>query len=347
MSQKPTWQDVRALRAQPPNLAGGGGARQKTFSGSLQQAQELAEAAAGAGYSSKPILMFYSLSQASRAICASRLKADWNPAGHGLSTVESGNDLLEVEVKASKGGSGLFQAVARAVGESVLSGRVSLGELWRAMPEFDSISIPGQEVRPLIVRPAISLDDATDLDAEAPTEDLFLLLDGLPDNANRGDIQEILGRFPTLENAEVASYPTGLSTGLFSDEEDRGGVAYRRVVMPTTLFPVVRIAGVGLRLREQRAGFHAAAPGAVKDRSDHRCVVPVVGQPPEMLGPIASWWVLLLGLSSVARYQPAVWSKALDIDRSPIAVGLEKLLDTALEVLPHYVVEALTAPPQS
>lgn len=43
----------------------------------------------------------------------------------------------------------------------------------------------------------------------------------------------------------------------------------------------------------------------------------------------------------LARYQPRKWTDALDIDRSPDAAALEYALNTALEVIPHLVLEGL------
>lgn len=46
------------------------------------------------------------------------------------------------------------------------------------------------------------------------------------------------------------------------------------------------------------------------------------------------WWSLLLGLSSLARYEPGAWTVALDLDRSELAVGLERVLDLQKSIFP-------------
>jgi hypothetical protein len=56
------------------------------------------------------------------------------------------------------------------------------------------------------------------------------------------------------------------------------------------------------------------------------------------------WWMLLYGLSSVARYEPEVWVDALDVDNSPLAVPLEQALETAVDVVPALIRDALVAP---
>jgi len=50
--------------------------------------------------------------------------------------------------------------------------------------------------------------------------------------------------------------------------------------------------------------------------------------------PVLIWWVLLFGLSLLARYEPVAWQAALDLDHSKIADPLTSLLDDALEIFP-------------
>jgi hypothetical protein len=53
------------------------------------------------------------------------------------------------------------------------------------------------------------------------------------------------------------------------------------------------------------------------------------------------WWALLLGLSSLARYEPAAWAAAIDLDSSELAVSLERVLDVASERLPMRILRSL------
>src|SRR5262245_60132392 len=79
-----TWQAIRALRAAPTGAAATDPDRRQTFVASLRQAEELAEASAASGYAAKPLPLFYSLSQAGRAIAAAHLSDTWSLRGHGL-----------------------------------------------------------------------------------------------------------------------------------------------------------------------------------------------------------------------------------------------------------------------
>ena len=54
------------------------------------------------------------------------------------------------------------------------------------------------------------------------------------------------------------------------------------------------------------------------------------------------WWVLLFGLSMVARYDPELWIAELDVNRSENAVPIETVLDEALTAVPELVLYALT-----
>jgi len=50
--------------------------------------------------------------------------------------------------------------------------------------------------------------------------------------------------------------------------------------------------------------------------------------------PLLLWWALLLGLSSLARYESAVWTAAIDLDASPLASDLRTMLDIAADRVP-------------
>jgi hypothetical protein len=60
------------------------------------------------------------------------------------------------------------------------------------------------------------------------------------------------------------------------------------------------------------------------------------------LHPILALWAVLLGLSSLARYEPATWSKMIDIDRSAEANAIEHLLEEAIASVPAAVLHMLS-----
>ena len=68
--------------------------------------------------------------------------------------------------------------------------------------------------------------------------------------------------------------------------------------------------------------------------------LPLDARPPSLL---MTWWAVLFTLSMLARYHPVRWADALDPDRSPAAVLLERTMEVALEVVPQLVLEAIMA----
>jgi hypothetical protein len=70
-------------------------------------------------------------------------------------------------------------------------------------------------------------------------------------------------------------------------------------------------------------------------------LVPGLGANQDKLKPFAAWWVVLLALSSAARYHPDRWMAALDRDASLLAVPIEDGLATARELLPWLLRHAL------
>ena len=73
-------------------------------------------------------------------------------------------------------------------------------------------------------------------------------------------------------------------------------------------------------------------------------VVSIPGEHPPT--PLMTWWMILFGLSMFARYYPREWVKALDPDRSPEAVVLDRCMTSALERVPALVLHAVTSAPR-
>lgn len=117
-----------------------------------------------------------------------------------------------------------------------------------------------------------------------------------------------------------------------SGEED----TIRALRQYSTLPPSTRAAA---RLRENLDGnwiataqwdaqdLDAVAPKVALTES--RWLVPALAGQTGPLTPLMLWWLLLFDLSIVARYEPALWSEALAVDRSPVAVPLEAVLKQA------------------
>ncbi|MFC4088598.1 YaaC family protein [Micromonospora sp. GCM10011541] len=68
--ERAVWSDLRATRHAPPGGAGANPERRSTYVAALQQAEELFRATETSGPASSPLLLFYGLSQAGRALTA-------------------------------------------------------------------------------------------------------------------------------------------------------------------------------------------------------------------------------------------------------------------------------------
>lgn len=341
-----TWREIRDLRAVPPGYAGDDDQRRQVFGAALQQAEELAKAARDVGYSTRPILQFYALCQGFRAACAARLEVEWERSGHGLRFVTDIGSVLDSTVVPVPGRADLYAGAMALAEEVALPGKVCLGEVMATLFEFRDVEIVGEDrPRPLIFRLPHRDSELADPAAPAPASDVMVLVDGFRDGWSRDELLVALDAYPTLIGGEPANFPTGIKSGLLMEEEDRDGVAYRRVVHPVTFFPVFRFPlSVGdATVADYLGRFRELAPGPIENSDHVRAVQPGVGEGSWLLGPVTPWWVLLLGLSSMARYHPSQWRNALNIDREPLAPTLERVIDHAEAAIPFYVFHALTA----
>lgn len=124
---------IRALRSDPPGMASDG-KRGKTFGACLEQFEQLLRAGREAPPASAPILLFYALAQAGRAILAAHAPQPWEVHGHGLSIGIEGEEIGATRISPS--GEGLFQAVAAATGSGALTEPITLAETWARIPHL-------------------------------------------------------------------------------------------------------------------------------------------------------------------------------------------------------------------
>ena len=98
--------------------------------------------------------------------------------------------------------------------------------------------------------------------------------------------------------------------------------------------------GALLLWRAEKDGESPLPPAL--DAEGRRWLRPYLAPPTQPPSVLMTWWAALLGLSSLARYHPVEWVRAIDPDESDEAVVLERALDAAIEVLPELILEALT-----
>jgi hypothetical protein len=313
---------IRATRAEPPGFAAGDEERRKIYGAALDQFEELMTAAGAATPRSRPLPLFYALSQAGRAIAAARAEEDWQLRGHGLSApsldVSDVCDLLihPAPSRTKSGGVDSFGAIATLGGSESLSNPVSIGALWASLPgACEYLPEDDRWLRPLHAVPR-----------EPGTQPAF--------DCTRLSADLIGVRGKSLEDArvELGDYP------LASD-----------VDLPTVQNIFVREMtpfGHGVLARWTVGAQDYWEWTQARDRilpleplTGHRWLRPALSG--AALDTTATWWALLFGLSMLARYEPGAWVAALDLDRPGLAAQLTMLLDLALQAVPALVVIAL------
>ena len=131
---------IQALRASPPEPTYRG-ARRRVFGAALGQWDVLLGASEGVPASASPILLFYALAQAGRAVCAARISGQhWRSSGHGLRIGQARNPIGDTVVNPDGGENTSFNAFCRAVGASPLAEGTRLGALWAAVPQLQSVA---------------------------------------------------------------------------------------------------------------------------------------------------------------------------------------------------------------
>jgi hypothetical protein len=145
--------DLRGLRYDPPGYAKRG-ARRTTFQSALEQCEQFQTAARSAGYATRPVQLFYALSQAGRAIVTASPRIGnqaWRVSGHGLTANTNTASAGNVTVAAAK--TGLYASVAAALGlESLVPDEpTALGDLWPLLPEAGFLPLTSDALFPVLL----------------------------------------------------------------------------------------------------------------------------------------------------------------------------------------------------
>lgn len=322
-----SWRGIRALRAQPPGQAGGN--RHATFSTALEQAEQLFRAAATVTAAARPLPLFYGLSQAGRALVASRATNSWHISGHGIREHRSSNrrgaPVADFHVEAV--GNGAFRMVADALGSSGLATPTRLGDLWPLLPEARRFALPGMgDARLLDVRIQTMERDGLPFHgtiqglpaclAEPRTPSIAGVRDDWDEERDR--VATYLSKFPSLSGYQF-TIGRGQPIGLRPTGDN---TAEAEVWWPTSATGgITTVAGWERRLTYRYASYRNAYPSL--DGS------------PRPIHPLLVWWAVLYGLSILARYEPESWGFAIDVNRSQDAVPIEHVLEAALDTVPE------------
>jgi hypothetical protein len=285
--------------------------------------EELLEAAKTVDHIAHPLPLFYALSQAGRAIVAAH-GVDGSVRGHGLAEGKVLDPITKMTVKPLDR-PGLFGAVSAVLACPGLTGPAELGALWAALPDLADTPHGSDEWAPALFVWPLPPDEML---AQFVGEQAVVVFPSASASEAQSDLRSFLDRYPEAARIVPTGAPgvagsilhgsprgTGLLAWLIEDQAD-GTRIYRRV---------------SDEIAEHRyTGEH--------------WLIPRIGPRDDELPPLLLWWVLLFGLSLVARYEPAAWRAALDVE-TPLAVRLEDLLDEALEAVPHWILWALLGQP--
>jgi hypothetical protein len=315
---------VRHQRADPPALAGADEDRQQVFQSALAQAEELWDAAAVAGPASRPLPLFYCVSQAGRAVCAAWTRTEeWRPRHHGLKRRESDATApearaLEYAAAVTSQPLGIYAMVAEATAASTFEGFATVANLWASLPGWPTPNDLFGKDRPrclALEQVRVPGDMRPHLEQLARPTHAALRF-------TKVDVEELPAMYPTMAGVQQ----DGTRTNAFGGQEP----LYTFIGDDGKPRPLYDVGG--------------RAPGSAVLSGD-LIVRPRVGD--TSIGPpsvFLTLWALLFCLSELARYYPDTWVRALDPDRSRAAVTLEHGLDLALEQSPSLINGALHGP---
>ena len=319
------------MRAQPPGFAGSGPRRQ-TFTTALEQAEQLLRTAAQMGPETRPINLFYGLSQGARAVAAA-LEPDsraWRPYGHGIDKVGSLDRVIttiQVQDKGEKNGS--FARMASLLRSPTLPDPVELGDLLAALPLRVPSSSWTDRPRAVIVNNIAQSDGAVltlSPHIFAATHG-WPLLDGIRDKPveeRREQLRMYIdAHYPTLQGFEPM--PEG-HVQLIVHEDQMQFTAQ-----------LTAESSIGAEaVREQVLYMRTT------DVAGQQFAIPVFAGAVAPCHPTVTLWASLWAMSMLARYEPVRWAKALNVDSSADATALEEVLEDALTMVPWALVDALS-----
>ncbi|MGA5454753.1 YaaC family protein [Streptomyces umbrinus] len=330
------WGWLRRTRSAPPSAAAAS-ERRKVYTSALEQAEQLFRAASTVGPATRPLLIFYGLSQAGRAIAAASSTArgdDWKLAGHGLSQKKESllKALPNVDVTTEKPGRRSSFVRLSELLKSPLweNDAIPLNALWDTIPE--NLNSPLQDIgrarrTPLKTVPFfISQDPHPLLSLPVDNFPLWVVEDGSPREALEG----YLAAYPTV--AAHDSYPwAGDCTDhvpRFENVDDGWYSLTMNWKMPSGQ-------------SEDRAARRAYLETLGRPYKGRTYFFPLLGTNRVSLHPLMAWWAVLHTLSVLVRYQPAEWDSCVDVDHSTYAVPVEELLKHAMLALPRLIADTI------
>lgn len=338
---KTTRHSLEELRARRPAGAKGGARRAEYLAG-LVQADQLWVASENVGPEASPILLFYAVTQAARSLCVAGLKGDrWKtPEGHGVTcdvTAPAHDETLSLaNVVVRPRGDSLLMRTSEVLESPVLERETDLGSLIASLDSdyrFDEEELAAKH--PLGLRLERSW--------------LVAWIDGNTIPLDVGPIPEMWPGRRSPSAIPPGAVPEERIVQPSSEELMAWLRDYPKLValgQPDSLEILPELGPQGAPITEYfaRMKWPASASTSIDDLWDedaelfdvlvsgarHRplrgYVFPAIGGNSRSMHPLITWWLILFALSMLARYYPRIWSRAIDLDKSTIAVPLRRLL---------------------
>lgn len=305
-----SWRRLRALRAAPPTP---NPARRRLFGASLEQAEQQFMAAASVGVQSRPLNLFYGLSQAGRALASALAPSDESAhlQGHGIrcpGLAQIADDPIsnfpDLQARGNGGPATSFRRLSALLGSAPLDEGVGLGDLWSMLVE-PSVHEPLDERNRCVHI----------LSATRHNEDMLkVTVEGLPVGFGSENFNALCRDFPSLAGMEF-SRNAGESVNARGKATASVELLHRSNNDPSS---------VGVDYRGTRVILPALEGGST-------------------MHPLMVWWALLYALSMLARYQPEAWTALTNVDSSRHAVPIGYLLEVAQDAVPDLLWRTLTA----
>lgn len=332
------WERLRASRWEPPPPTSRTAERRLTYQTALQQSEELFTAAGHVGFVVRPVLVFYALSQAGRAIAAAADSASgdqWRLLGHGIKARGLEGPLTEVRVLADRSGQGSFTRLSTLLGSPLWSSEdaIVFTMLWDTIPENAPCrralhNDAHRRRTPLLIERA--LRNQPHAFASAHVRGLPLWLRGQDDVG--AAFEEYIKAFPGAR--DYASFDRQIGDKGPRIRTDAEG-------WDSVQLSWVRGAGTFEALENGDDKEYAKQARSLAHRyGDDLYFFPEVSAAGS-LHPLMSWWSVLFALSMVARYEPASWTRHTDVNTSRCAQPIEELLDLAMDVVPRLIADTI------
>lgn len=308
------------------------GGRSQTFAAALAQFEEQYTAARVVTEITRPLNLYYGLTQAGMAIAAAHSEDPWSFSRHGLRLADRHGELADMTIVPE--GDGGFQRVAAATNSPLISGPVRLGALWASLPELSGVgSLPGSDTP----APISLLADKNP--SNAPHASLFVSGDALARDL-AADSDEWKKRFAEI----MSSYPHTKGIAIPAEKYSV------HAPDPDAQNWCINVAWLdyqnpgGISAEGLKEFFDEIAPE--HRYRDDRFLRPAIDAEGSLSpSPLMTWWLLLYSFSILARYEPRKWVKLLDVDKTKTAVQIQYALTEALTVVPHLVIGALDCEP--